>query len=557
MTVIYRKYRPSTFADLVGQEAVKKMITYQIKNQNFGHSYLFVGPRGIGKTTIARLFAKSLNCHNRKEGDFEPCNKCQSCIEVNRGNSIDIIEIDAASNTGVDNVREQIIENSRFTAQNKFKIFIIDEVHMLSKSAFNALLKTLEEPPEHVIFILATTEMERLPATVISRCQRMQFGKIPVELMRERLFKLAEAEGKSIDEESANMIFQASEGCLRDAESVLGQILSIADEKKIDHELTSKIIPITSTSKVIEVIFAGLECEVEKLKNILQEIADGGLSINHLKNQLIEIARDFLYWKLSKVKSEFINEEIERRLAIVSVKSLQVLIGNLLNIRSNSYSAIPQLEIELALLEICKNNDGDGFEQKKKVEQKEEGVFDEKMDKSSVIATKIHKGKVEKNEVVKIGGSEQEDGRGSEALVSSELERVQIEKDENEKVEKNEEDVAEVDEVVEKNDEAELDIDLIVQKWQRCCSALKKRSIALPLVASKARPIKLQNDVLIINFVELFNYETMNTPKNISLLEDSIEEILQVKLSVKIEYANEGKGELTQDLATAFGGAVI
>ena len=183
---LYRKYRPVRFSDLVGQNHIRITLQNELEQDRVAHAYLFSGPRGVGKTTTARLLAKAVNCKDRK--DSEACEKCDFCKEISQGKSLDVIEIDAASHTGVDNVRENIIENSRFTPQRlKYKVFIIDEVHMLSLSAFNALLKTLEEPPEHVIFILATTEIHRVPETIISRCQRFDFKRVSVDDLVKRM----------------------------------------------------------------------------------------------------------------------------------------------------------------------------------------------------------------------------------------------------------------------------------------------------------------------------------------------------------------------------------
>ncbi len=187
---IYIKYRPALFEDLVGQNHIKVTLQNEIENNRIAHAYLFSGPRGVGKTTTARLLAKAINCEDKKT--TEACDKCSFCKEINAKRSMDVIEIDAASHTGVDNVRENIIENSRFTPQHlKYKVFIIDEVHMLSLSAFNALLKTLEEPPEHVIFILATTEIHRVPETIISRCQRFDFKRVNIDDLISRLKYIA------------------------------------------------------------------------------------------------------------------------------------------------------------------------------------------------------------------------------------------------------------------------------------------------------------------------------------------------------------------------------
>lgn len=249
MTVLYRKYRPKTFAEVAGQEHVKAALANEVATDRVAHSYLFSGPRGVGKTSLARIFAKALNCRERSKGG-EPCGACEACLEIAEGRALDVVEIDAASHTGVDNVREQVIENARFAPSKlAYKVFIIDEVHMLSTSAFNALLKTLEEPPARVVFILATTELHKLPATVISRCQRFDFRKIPAAELTARLEGLAKKEGFSVEESVLSAVARLSEGCLRDAESLLSQIFSLG-EKKITAETAALVLPIVSSEAV-------------------------------------------------------------------------------------------------------------------------------------------------------------------------------------------------------------------------------------------------------------------------------------------------------------------
>lgn len=243
MASISRTYRPQTFADITDQNPIKETLRLEVSTGKLGHAYLFAGPRGIGKTTIARVFAKALNCLQPIEG--EPCNSCPVCQDINAGKSLDVIEMDAASNTGVDNVREAIVEHVRFAPQGrKHKVYILDEAHMLSTSAWNALLKTIEEPPAYAVFILVTTELHKVPATIQSRCQRFDFKRIPDASMAKRLNSLAELEGVQLDTDVVSTIVSRADGCLRDAESLLGQLL-VLGEKKITSDVASLVLPVS------------------------------------------------------------------------------------------------------------------------------------------------------------------------------------------------------------------------------------------------------------------------------------------------------------------------
>jgi DNA polymerase III subunit gamma/tau len=227
--VLARRYRPQNFADLVGQEHVAHTLKNAVAQSRFAHAYLFTGPRGVGKTSAARILAKAIRCLDPKAG--EPCNVCEACVSVNEGKSMDVIEIDAASNTGVDNIRD-LRENVEYMASvGKYRVYIIDEVHMLSTAAFNALLKTLEEPPPHVIFVFATTELHKVLPTIQSRCQRFDFRRIPFDEMTRSLREICEKEKVDIDDASLRTIALESEGCLRDAQSLLDQAIAFCDRK--------------------------------------------------------------------------------------------------------------------------------------------------------------------------------------------------------------------------------------------------------------------------------------------------------------------------------------
>ena len=244
---LYRKYRPQNFEQLYGQEHIVEAIKNSLDNNKMSHAYLFNGPRGVGKTTIARLIAKGINCLNNGPSSI-PCDVCDNCKEIVSGSSIDIIEIDAASNRGIDEIRDLKESTGYLPVKCRKKIYIIDEVHMLTKEAFNALLKILEEPPQHILFILATTEIEKIPDTVISRCQRYDFKTLSKQNIVEMLKSVAEKENIKIDEESLNLIYQKSEGSARDSFSIFEQVISnYYHLDEITLELTEKALGLVSS----------------------------------------------------------------------------------------------------------------------------------------------------------------------------------------------------------------------------------------------------------------------------------------------------------------------
>lgn len=274
---LYRKYRPKTFSDVVGQEVVVKILKNSIQNNKISHAYIFSGPRGTGKTSIAKIFSKAVNCLNTIDGDL--CNNCENCLQ-NIDEEIDIIEIDAASNNGVDEIREIRNNVKLMPVHLKYKVYIIDEVHMLSTSAFNALLKTLEEPPKHVIFILATTEFNKIPATVISRCQKFDFKKITNKQIEGRLKYILEQEKKGLDDEVISLIAKLSDGGLRDAINMLDQVISLEKENITTDDVYNLIGDISEKNIMIlleNIVSGNIK---ETLKNINEYYEEGKNFIN-------------------------------------------------------------------------------------------------------------------------------------------------------------------------------------------------------------------------------------------------------------------------------------
>ncbi|PLX20988.1 hypothetical protein C0584_04360 [Candidatus Parcubacteria bacterium] len=296
MSTLYRKYRPQNFDEVVGQNHIKITLSHEIEAAKIAHAYLFCGPRAVGKTTLARVFAKSINCTDLKKGKHEACGKCANCVDIAEGRSIDIVEIDAASHTGVDNVRENIINASRITpSKSKYKVFIIDEVHMLSISAFNALLKVLEEPPAHVIFILCTTEIHKVPSTIISRCQRFDFKKIGIEDVVKKLSYIANKEGLNVDKEVLEAVAKRSDGYMRDAESLFGQIVSISSTKKITKEDAELIVPKNTFEEAVKFVELLTTKDIAKSITFVNKLMNDGVNLIIFLDDLNEVLRKLMF----------------------------------------------------------------------------------------------------------------------------------------------------------------------------------------------------------------------------------------------------------------------
>lgn len=304
-TVLARKYRSTTFDELVGQEHVAKTLKRAISSGRIAHAFLFCGTRGTGKTSTARLLAKALNCQSSDKPVTEPCNKCGSCVAVARGDDIDVIEIDAASNTGVENVRD-LINNAQYSpARSRFKIYIIDEVHMLSKHAFNALLKTMEEPPEHVKFILATTEPEKVLATILSRCQRYDFRNIPTREIAQHLKEICGKEQIDADADALLLVAKAGAGSMRDALSLLDRLLSVG-EKTLTVEMIEQLLGLPRTQLIFDLAQAIGEGNVASVLGQTDAMLTSGLAPETLIAQLTEHVRNLLILRTCGAESRLV-----------------------------------------------------------------------------------------------------------------------------------------------------------------------------------------------------------------------------------------------------------
>src|SRR3989344_3085674 len=379
MLALYRKYRPKKLADILGQETIVEVLSNAAKSDKLAHAYLFFGPRGSGKTTMARLIAKIANCQKRQEDKKfkelgEPCNQCLKCQEIDEGRALDVIEIDAASNRGIDEIRN-LKEGIRISpTSSNYKVYIIDECHQLTKDAFNALLKTLEEPPAHAIFILATTDIQKVPETIVSRTQHYEFHKIALPVIVQRLAKVVKKEGITADKDALQLLALFADGGLRDAESMLGQVLSGRSTLSAgDVRLALGAPP---EEAVLSFIRALLEKDAASAARVANEAVDQGIDPQFYLKMILRNVRYLLLARLdargaAQFTSDMTDAEqqfVKEHGAKASVPQLEHMMKSLIDAYWMSYRTVfPQLPPELAVVDILR----DSFGEEKKEEVKE------------------------------------------------------------------------------------------------------------------------------------------------------------------------------------------
>jgi DNA polymerase-3 subunit gamma/tau len=373
-SVLYRKYRSKNFDEIVGQEHITKILKNAVKSNQLSHAYLFVGSRGTGKTSTARILAKAINCENpTKEGN--PCNKCGICKSIENGSFLDLIEIDAASNRGIDQIRE-LKEKIEFSpTEGKYKIYIIDEVHMLTKEAFNALLKTLEEPPEHVIFVLATTEVHKLPATILSRCQRYDFRLGTDKEIEKVVERSAKGEGMKIDGDAKKLLIKNAQGSYRDALSLLDVVFSGQSGKdgKITQEEVRKLLGLPDVEMVDLLLSSLAQNDAQKSLELIEELEDKGVNFQQFVSYTLEVLRESL---VAKIKGEELDYQFFDK---VSQNDILRLVKAFLNIeRSLKGSTNQSLVLEMIIPEFCFFEDKEEQEE----EEEEEDISDEYADEN-------------------------------------------------------------------------------------------------------------------------------------------------------------------------------
>ena len=358
-TALYRKFRPDHFKDVKGQEHIVTTLKNQIQSDRIGHAYLFCGTRGTGKTSIAKLFAKTVNCENPIEGS--PCGQCSSCKAIAAGASMNVIEIDAASNNGVDNIREIVDEVSYSPAEGKYKVYIIDEVHMLSIGAFNALLKTLEEPPSYVIFILATTEVHKIPITILSRCQRYDFKRISIETITARMQELMETEGILVEEKALRYVAKTADGSMRDALSLLDQCIAFHFGQELTYDKVLDVLGAVDTEVFSRLYRQVLERNVLGCIGLLEEVVMQGRELTQFVSDFSWYLRNLLLVKTSDNMEDVIDVSSENLLRLKEEAEQTDMETIIRYIRIFSelaskmkYATQKRILLEVALIKLCK-----------------------------------------------------------------------------------------------------------------------------------------------------------------------------------------------------------
>ncbi|MEK9151510.1 MAG: DNA polymerase III subunit gamma/tau [Patescibacteria group bacterium] len=547
-TTLYRKYRPQTFADVVGQRHIVTTLTNALRLGRVGQAYLLTGPRGTGKTTLARLFAKAVNCSDRKKNDAEPCNRCKHCLLMAEGRSFDVIEIDAASHTGVDNIRELRETVNLPPTLGSHKVYIIDEVHMLSIGAWGALLKTLEEPPAHVIFILATTALHKVPDTIVSRCQRFDLSRFPVRLIVEKLEKIAKSEKLKIEHGALEMIALTAEGGMRDAESLLMQIASL-EASPITEDTIIEVLGTTKKENIVTLLRLIGGNELYPSLSFVRKLVSDGVDLAIFCGVLLHYLRDLLLVsadpKNGPGELENLTEEQKTTLSEFAAIFTPADIVRMLEYfqiaqAGSKTSVIPELPLEIAIVKILSANlptGQAGSSQPPKnntppEEKAPETIAAEQAPAPLAAETKSPKKDYSKtptktkpespistlNKNLPRSFDSESNGTGAATETTSETENTT---------------------------HPIIDLGIVREKWATILHTAKQLNASLTLALSTARPLTAHDSTIVIAVKYPFHKERLDENANRLTLATAFDSILgsKIKLSIVLEEAPEPKDQ--------------
>ncbi|MGO1371588.1 MAG: DNA polymerase III subunit gamma/tau [Senegalia sp. (in: firmicutes)] len=539
---LYRRFRPKTFDDVVGQEHITRVLKNQILNDNIAHAYLFSGTRGTGKTSTAKIFARAVNCIDNNTGN--PCNACEVCRSILDDNIMDVVEMDAASNNSVDDIRDLKEKVKYPPSKGRYKVYIIDEVHMLSKGAFNALLKTLEEPPSHLIFILATTEPQKLPATILSRCQRYDFKRITVKEIVTTMKNICDELNIEVEERGLQLIARNSDGAMRDALSILDQCISFADEK-VSYEYILELLGTVNSDIIFDMSDSIIEKDLEKSLKTVDELIIIGKDIhqfikdmiNHFRNLMVSKASDKLNdiidgteETIERFKIQSQNIELSRIIAIIKLLSEAEV--------NSKWSSEPRIILETTIMKM--------------LSPELDTSVDSLLARISNLESAVKRGKIVVEEKLEDTNTKSNIAKTVSKQVTKK-ETIKKEEDKKEEI------------IINKEINENIDINDVMKIWPDMMKKIKTEKISIQALLSEGIPHDIEGNTLYVLFKDGFGFhkDAVNKDDNKKYIENTLNNILSSNMNIKFMMEDEvGKKEdvvdsLTKEVIDVFGEDIV